>query len=147
MADNATLVRTLYEAWNDRDFDRLAEFVTPDFELVNRGSGEVLRGPDGVRQYNKMWADGFPDGRVTVERILESGACVVAEFTGRGTHTGTLTSAAGSIPATGLSVTLHLCDVFDLKDGKIRRQHVYLDSGALMAQLGVTAGQTQATTP
>lgn len=61
------------------------------------------------------------------------------------TRTGVLTTAAGSIPATGRSVTLHLCDVYEFRDGKALSQHQYLDTGAMMAQLGLTAEQSAAT--
>ena len=89
-----------------------------------------------------MWADGFPDGTVTVERVIASGDYVVVEFTGRGTHTGTLVTSMGEIPATGRSLTLQLCDVMEFKDGKVRDQKTYFDTGSMMAQLGLAAEQT-----
>lgn len=138
MADNATLARELYAAWNDRDFDRLADSMAPDGEIIVVGSGEIYRGPGGSRRYNSMWADAFPDGVITVDRIVDGGDCVVAEFTGRGTHTGTLSTPMGDIPATGRSVTLQLCDVTEYVDGKVRSQRTYFDTGSLMTQLGLS---------
>ena len=38
---------------------------------------------------------------------------------------------------TGRSVTLQLCDVHDIRDGKIRRVNSYFDSASLLQQLGV----------
>ena len=105
MADNATLARRMYAAWNERNFDEIAEATAPDAILTVVGSGDTFEGPDGSRVYNAMWADGFPDGEVTVDRLIEAGDLVVVEFTGRGTHTGTLETSMGSIPATGRSVT------------------------------------------
>jgi predicted ester cyclase len=66
----------------------------------------------------------------------------VVEFTGRGTHTGTLRTSMGDIPATGRSLTLQLCDVMEFKDGMIQGQKTYFDSGSMMAQLGLMAEQT-----
>ncbi len=145
MADNVSVARGQYDDWNERDFDRLADAFAADSEIVLMGSGNTFRGPDGARQYNESWADGFPDGRVTVDNIVSSGDVVVVEFTGRGTHTGTLVSSAGSIPATDRSVTLKLCDILEFADGKIRRQRTYFDTGSLMAQLGLAAQQTTTT--
>src|SRR6187399_424415 len=119
MADNATLVRSLYDGWNNRDFDVLADATAPDGTITFMGSGEVLRGPEGSRVYSEMWASGFPDGQVTIDTIVADGDRVVVEFTGRGTHTGTFVTSMGEIPPTGKSVTLKLCDVLELKDGKI----------------------------
>lgn len=145
MAGNADLARSLYTGWNERDFDRLAEMVAADCEIMIVGTGQVFRGPDGARQYNTGWADGFPDGAVTIDNIVDAGDCVVVEFTGRGTHTGTLPSAMGSIPATGRSMTLKLCDVIEFENGKVTRQRSYFDSGSMMAQLGLGAQSTSTT--
>jgi len=78
---------------------------------------------------------------VTIDRIIAQDDYVVVEFTGRGTHTGTLATPAGDIPATGRSVTLQLVDVLEFADEKVKAQRSYFDSGSLMAQLGITAGQ------
>lgn len=141
MADNAELARRLHEAWNERNFDELAEAVTPDSTITIVGSGDRFEGVEGSRAYNTMWADAFPDGKVTIDRVIASGDYAVVEFTGRGTHTGTLVTSMGEIPATGRSLTLQLCDVMEFKDGKVRSQTTYFDSGSMMAQLGITAEQ------
>ena len=52
----------------------------------------------------------------------------------------------GSIPPTGKSVTLKLCDVFELEDGKVTSQRSYLDTGSMMAQLGLPPEQTATAT-
>ena len=135
--DNVDIARKLYEHWNAREFDRLAELMAEDGEIVIVGSDTRFRGADGSLEFSRMWADGFPDGKVTIDRTLASGDNVVVELTGRGTHTGTLRGPAGDIPATGRSVTLQLCDVQDIRDGKIRRVSSYFDSASLLQQLGV----------
>jgi len=135
--DSVEIARKLYEHWNAREFDRVAELMAADGEIVIVGSDTRFRGPEGSLEFSRMWADGFPDGKVTIERTVVSGDTVVVELTGRGTHTGTLRGPAGDIPATGRSVTLQLCDVHDIRDGKIRRVSSYFDSASLLQQLGV----------
>ncbi|MGH8968245.1 MAG: ester cyclase [Actinomycetes bacterium] len=146
MADNAQIARRLFDLWNERKFDEVADSIAPDGQITIVGSGETYRGPEGALQYNKMWADGFPDGSVTVDRVVSADDMVVVEYTGRGTHTGTLATPMGSIAPTGRSITLHLCDVVEFSAEKVKSQRTYFDTGSLMAQLGITAGQT-ATTP
>ena len=141
MAANADLARRVREAWNERDFDFIAEATAPDGTITIVGSGDTFEGIEGSRAYNEMWAGGFPDGVVTVDRVIESGDYVVVEFTGRGTHTGTLVTSMGEVPATGRSLTLQLCDVMEFKDGKVQSQKTYFDTGSMMAQLGLAAGQ------
>jgi steroid delta-isomerase-like uncharacterized protein len=145
MADKVSLARSLYEAFNERDFDKLAERTTPDATITIVGSGDTFEGPEGARQYNMMWAEAFPDGQITIDNVIATGDDVVVEFTGRGTHTGTLATPAGSIPATGRSVTLKLCDVLQLSGEKVSSQRTYFDGAALLSQLGVTAEQAATT--
>lgn len=142
MADNEKTARDLYEAWNNRDWQTSMDAMAPGGTIMMMGTGETLEGAEGAQRYNTMWADAFPDGQITVDHVYSAGDCVVVEFTGRGTHTGTMETSMGSIPATGKSVTLHLCDVLEFRDGKVREQRSYVDTGSLMAQLGLMSGQT-----
>ena len=137
MPDNASIARSLYDRWNEREFDEVAGLMAADGEIVLVGSGTRFVGPEGSIDFSRMWADGFPDGKVTIDRTVAAGDTVVVEHTGKGTHTGTLRGPAGDIPATGRSVTLQLCDVHDIRDGKIRRVSSYFDSASLLQQLGV----------
>ncbi|MGZ4427011.1 MAG: ester cyclase [Nocardioidaceae bacterium] len=137
MADNATFARSLYEAWNNRDFDYGANATAPDAELIDVASGTTFRGPEGVRKYNTAWAEAFPDGQITIDKVSDAGGTVVVEYTGRGTHTGQLVSEMGTIPPTGKAVTIKFCDVNEIEDGKLRTQRSYWDTASLMAQLGV----------
>ncbi len=146
MTENETLARSLYQAWNDRDFDRQADAMAPDGTIEFVGTGQVLTGADGARQYGQNWANGFPDGKVTIDTVVADGDRVVVEITGRGTHTGTLETAMGPIPATGKSVTLELCDVYVIRDGKVRTQRSYLDTGSMMVQLGLAPAMSTTTT-
>jgi steroid delta-isomerase-like uncharacterized protein len=142
MADNATLARRMHEAWNERNFDEMAEATAPDATLTIVGSGDTFEGVEGSRAFSTMWADGFPDGTVTVDRVIESGDDVVVEYTGRGTHTGTLATSMGEIPPTGRSLTLQFCDVMEFRNGKLQTQRTYFDTGSMMAQLGLASEQT-----
>ena len=146
MADNATLIRSLYDAWNAHDFEAGADAMAPDGTITFMGTGETFTGPEGARKFGERLATGFPDGTITVETVVSEGDRVVVEYTGRGTHTGTFETSMGAIPATGKSVTLKLCDVCELKDGKVTAQRTYLDTGSMMAQLGLLHEQTETAT-
>jgi len=145
MADNANFVRSLMEAWNKRDYEYLKASTAADSVLTLTGTGETFHGPEGFHQIDKMWADAFPDGKITLGRIIEAGDLVAVEYTGRGTHTGPMVTSAGTVPATGRSVTLQFCDIFEVKNGKLQSRRSYGDTGALMTQLGLIAAQTAAT--
>ena len=135
--DNSSIAQQLYSFWNERNFDGVADLMASDGEIVLVGSGTRFEGPQGGREFSQMWADGFPDGEVTIDDVIAAGDKVVVQHTGRGTHTGPLRSPGGEIPATGRSVTLQLCDVFRIENGKIRSCHSYFDSASLLTQIGV----------
>jgi steroid delta-isomerase-like uncharacterized protein len=143
MTENAELARRLHEAWNERRFDEIAE-ASADGTITIVGSGDTFEGVEGAYAFSTMWADAFPDARVTVDRVVDADDLVVVEYTGRGTHTGTLRTGMGDFPATGRNLTLQLCDVMEFRDGKMVSQRTYFDSGSMMSQLGL--GAPQATT-
>ena len=135
--DSVRIAHELYAAWNDRDFDRSAALMADDGEILIVGTGERYSGPEGSISFAHMWADAFPDGRVEIRDTIAQDDRVVVIFRGRGTHTGTLKSSAGEIPATGKEVTVDLCDVYSIRGGKVKSLHTYFDSGSLLAQLGL----------
>lgn len=140
---NVKIAREFYDNWNKRDFERSAALMADDAEILMVGTGERYHGPDGAVEFSRMWADGFPDGRVEIKETIAEGDRVVVVFRGRGTHTGPLRSSAGEIPATGKEITLDLCDLYEIRGGKVRSLHTYFDSGSLLTQLGLmpeTAG-------
>jgi steroid delta-isomerase-like uncharacterized protein len=135
--DHAALVRSVYDAYNGRDFDRAAAAVADTYEWLMTPTGQVFHGPDGMRQYLAGWADGFPDSKVEVTNVIVGDGQAVVEFTGRGVHSGTLVTPMGDIPATGKQAELHFCDVYEIADGKLRRGRSYFDLATLMRQLGL----------
>ena len=145
MADNLALARRLYEGWNERSFDEIADAMAPDGRIQVAGTGDTFTGRDGSMKYNRGWYDGFPDGQITIDNIVSAGDVVVVEYTGRGTHTGTMATGMGDIPATGRSVTLKLCDVLEFRDGKVAMQRTYFDTGSLMTQLGLMSASPTTT--
>ena len=135
--DHAALVRSVYTAYNDREFDRAAAVVTDNYEWLMTPTGQVFHGGDGMREYLAGWAEGFPDSQVEVTNVIVGENQAVVEFTGRGTHSGTLATPMGDIEATGQQAELHFCDVYEIADGKLRRGRSYFDLATLMRQLGV----------
>ena len=137
MADNATMVRSLFEAWNKRDYNTISQQMAPNSTLIDMGSGRTLQGSEGAVQFTKSLFDALPDGEFTIDHLTAKEDTVVVEYTGRGTHTGDLVIPAGTVPATGRPLTMHLCDIYEIRDGKVQTVRTYIDSGAIMAQLGL----------
>ena len=121
------------EAWNSRNFDRMRDLMHPDYSYTG-GDGQEQRGAEAGMAVARMFAAGFPDGRMSIVNIKEAGDTVFVEFIGRGTHEGDLMGIA----PTGKSITIPVCNVLEVRDGKIYREREYMDMATMMAQLGVT---------
>ena len=132
-----SLVRSLYDIFNDRAFDRIAQYVTDDYTVRNVATGDTFKGADGYSQFMQGWAEAFPDANVEIVSVMagENGASV--EFIGRGTQTGTFHTPMGDIPPTGKSVEVPFCDVHQIRDGKVTESHMYFDAATIMRQLGI----------
>lgn len=81
-----------------------------------------------------MYAGAFPDGKLEIKSIFAQGNSAVAEFVARGTHGGELMGIA----PTGKSIEINVCNVVELRDGKVYREREYMDLLTLLSQLGVT---------
>jgi len=129
--------RTILDAYNARDFDRLDAVIAPDGEFRNVPTGEVFRGAEGMKQYQRNWATAFPKSRVEVRNLVACGETVTMEYIGRGTQTGPLNTPQGTIQPTGRDVELPLCDVLTVRGGKVTDGRTYYDVATLMRQLGM----------
>ncbi len=138
LQDNAYIAQNIHPLWTERQFDRiLSEMIDEDVEWTTVPFGETFRGREGFRQFMQGWADAFPDGRAEDTHVYVGEDFAVTEFVGRGTHEGPLRGPEGEIPPTGRRVEFELCEVYQIRDGKIVSARTYFDAAGLMSQLGV----------
>jgi len=135
---NATLIRSLFTAFNTRKLNELVKHMSPKVEWRNMATGEVFKGPDGVRKFLESWISAFEDIRLDVRHMAATDQHVATEFGARATHTATLETPNGPLPATNRKVDLALCELATIENGKITSIRTYYDSATMMAQLGVT---------
>ena len=116
---------------NHSDLSMLAD----DVVFTHMSTGDQHRGPEAVRRMLEyMYHTAFNARAEPRNRIYaEDHAVVEGEFVG--THIGEF----GGVPATGRSVRVPLCVIYDLSGGRITQGRVYLDPGMLARQLGAGA--------
>jgi predicted ester cyclase len=131
-------------AFNRGDMEQLARDSAPDIVATAPG-GMEYRGPQAVKEFNQSWRTGFPDAIITATGMIAFGSMVVVEGEFAGTHTGTLATPMGDIPATGKRVSDRYVQVFTVDRGLVSRAHLYFDRMSLMSQLGVAMAPTGAT--
>jgi len=132
MSDATSIAREYLDAWNRRDWARYRDILHPEYTYTG-GDGKAQKGQDVGLAVGQMFATAFPDGRIDVQSVHATGNVAIAEFTGRGTHTGDLMGIA----PTGRQISIPVCEIYDLRDGKIYAERQYMDMMHLMQQLGV----------
>jgi steroid delta-isomerase-like uncharacterized protein len=139
VADIASITQAYYEAFNAHDWDRVASYFSDRVEWANVATGETFQGHDGMMQWINGWVSAFPDAHVQVVHQVVGADAVATQFRGQGTQTAPLQTAMGEIPATGRTVDIPFCEVFQLQGGKVARVDSYFDVATMLRQLGVTA--------
>ena len=143
--DNEAIVWELHEAFNARDLDRAAAHADEDAEYLTVATGETFHGREGYKRYMQNWIDAFSDASTEVTAIHAGDDFAVVEFTGRGTHDGTLSSPSGDVAPTCRTVKNRFCEVLRIEDGKILGSRTYLDLATMMTQLGLMPAPEGAT--
>ena len=135
--DPRTLARTIYEHFSNDEFDAVLALADDDVEITFVPTGEHFHGHEGMRQFMMGFKDAFPDVRLDLVDQIVAGDRVVSEFIARGTHTGPLHTPAGDVPPTGRRAEWQVCEVWQVRDGKLAALHNYQDSATLARQLGL----------
>ncbi|MGB2694183.1 MAG: ester cyclase [Dehalococcoidia bacterium] len=140
MADPTSIAREYLEAWNRRDFDKMRSFFHADYSYTG-GDGQTQKGAEAGMAPALMFASALPDGKIDIKSIHATGDVAIIEFTGRGTHQGDLMGIA----PTGRKIEMPVCDVLEIRDGKIIAEREYMDMMHMMQQLGVVEAPAGAT--
>ncbi len=120
---------------NAHDADSMGALYAED-AVFSDPSGEY-RGREAIVQYWQGFFAAFPDMKGRDEFKAESGDTAINEWSAAGTHTGPLETPEGTIPATGMRVTLRGCDVATVRGGLIQSHRAYYDQLGFLAQLGL----------
>jgi ketosteroid isomerase-like protein len=96
-------------------------------------NGAPVRARDLVARARAIGAV-FDDLQREVLDVVDDGGKVAVAFRLRGRHVGTLSTAAGPVPATGRPLEIRVIDVLTLTDGRISSIWMVADElGALLA--------------
>lgn len=93
---------------------------------------EPLRGFDGYIAVLDMMRGAMPDVQWNAEEFIAEGDKVMIRFT----MSGTQTQPFMGMPATGKPVKVTAMNIYQLKDGKIVREHGLPDIFTMLQQLG-----------
>jgi ketosteroid isomerase-like protein len=136
MADAAAVHRAYVEAVNQQDLVRVRELFDETYTYTG-ADGVVHKGPEAGIAQIEPFLKGFPDLRLDVRLQHVSGDTSIMEAVAKGTQTGDL----GPIPATGKYAEVVVCDIVDVRDGKIVAEREYYNEVPQLQQRGVKPTQ------
>jgi steroid delta-isomerase-like uncharacterized protein len=132
MSDPASIAREYMEAAPRRDFDKCRQLFHPQYSYTG-GDGQRQEGAEAGIAVADMFTTAFPDVKLEIKHTHVTGDVVIVEFVASGTHKGDLMGIA----PTGRQITIPVCDILEIRDGKIYAEREYMDMLHLMQQLGV----------
>jgi steroid delta-isomerase-like uncharacterized protein len=130
------IAREQIAAFNSGDWERVQAGLAADSRYDEVGSGRTVERPEQIVELFKGWKQAFPDAVGTVTSAVASGEMVALEVTWNGTHTGPLTTAAGTIPASGKPQETPAAIFFTFAGDKIKTSRHYFDFLTLLKQIG-----------
>lgn len=136
MVDEEHYFEKYGEGWNSHDPDMVVEQFAKGGTYYDPNVGAKLQG-DEIGEYVAETIEAFPDVHFE-ERLLPTAIDgefgLVAEWTMRGTHTGSL----AGLPPTGQTIELDGVDVVEFSDDGIASITGYFDQKEFAEQLGLT---------
>jgi steroid delta-isomerase-like uncharacterized protein len=130
------LARQQIDAFNSGDWELMRGSLASDARYDELGTQRKVEGPEKIVELFKGWKTAFPDVVGTVTSSVASGNKAALEVTWKGTHTGQLTTAEGTIPASGNHHETPGAVFYTFEANKIKASRQYFDSLTLMKQIG-----------
>jgi steroid delta-isomerase-like uncharacterized protein len=130
------IAREQIDAFNTGDWERVRAGLASDSRYDELGTERKIEGPEKIVELFKGWKHAFPDAAGTVTSAIASGEKAALEITWKGTHTGPLTMAEGTIPASGKPQETPAAILFTFEGDKIKESRHYFDSLTLFKQIG-----------
>ena len=134
---NEKVIRELYHTAEVKDTKAFVSLFTNDGYFWDVSAGVKYYGND-IGKTVDIYAEAFPDMHRELLDIYvkDDENVVIVELTLNGTHKGPLSLPAGVIPASNKVINAPCCDVFHLKNGKVKKFHCYTAATILLGQIG-----------
>ncbi len=139
MKDSKTIMQQYVDAMSAHNINRVRELLHSKYSYTS-SDGKKQEGIQAGIDIATMYMNAFPDLELDVKNIYTVGNVVVAEFICQGTQKGKIMDIA----PTGRKIELPVCDIVEVRDGKIYAEREYFDAAAMMHQLGVQSKQSLA---
>lgn len=130
------IAREQVDAFNRGDWESLRAGLASEASYDELGTQRKIQGPEKIIELFKGWKQAFPDAVGRVTSAVAHGDQAALEVTWKGTHTGPLVTAEGTIPASGKTQETPAAYFFTFAGDKIKEGRHYFDSLTLLKQIG-----------
>jgi steroid delta-isomerase-like uncharacterized protein len=130
---NKAVVKSMYEAWSNGDFEAFKEVVVPEYLWYTPSRNTEPMSREDTIEFGKMMHNAFPDVAFSIEELIAVGDKVISRFIMRGTHEGEFQG----IPATGNKIESSGIMISRIENGKSVEDREEFDMLGLMMQLGM----------
>lgn len=122
------------DAYNSHNPEAILALYDENVTNIQFPWGKTVQGREAMKNtYNNVF-NAFPDIHIQAENIVEEDSCVVIEWRFSGTMKGPF---AGHRP-TNKSFDMHGCEIFQITNGIIVKQHGYWDKATMFEQLMIS---------
>ena len=140
-AERVAWYQDCWSHFNNKAWDRFKACYADDVVSEQVDSGHPhAKGFDAMETGVRTFVSAFPDVKGDLELVLVKGETILGIQVLTGTHTGVLIGPDGmSIPPTGKPIGIRQAHVVrtDQDGSRVVKEQFYVDSGTLMAQLGL----------
>jgi len=132
MRDLKTIMQQYVDAMSGHNINRVRELLHSKYSYTS-SDGRKQKGIQAGINIATMYMNAFPDLKFNIKNIFTVGNVVVTEFICHGTQKGKIMDIA----PTGRKIELPVCDIVEVRDGKIYAEREYYDTAEMMQQLGI----------
>ena len=130
--ENVEIVKEFTRLFEEGDRDSWRQYFDPevvwDTSASDMPSAGVFRGHEGVEGFFRDWLGTWRDHEVAHREYLDAGDSVVVVFRQRGTGRGS-----------GVRIERDFFGVYDLRESKVVRYHMYESREAALEAAGLSA--------
>ena len=136
------VVSQLVAAMATQDIETMKALHAEDY-VVDWVYGDAFESPPVSAEesagFFPAWFVGFDDIDYELKRTIAADEVVVTEWVFTGTHTGPLGPPVFEqrLEATGRTIRFRGMTVYDVSDGLVQREAIYMDLATLIVELGV----------
>jgi steroid delta-isomerase-like uncharacterized protein len=130
--DVERMLRDYAAAWSSGDVEKVVSFLTDDCVIENVGGGAVYRGQEEIKAWVRDNFAAIADLKIEVQSLFVAGDWAGGEWIQSGTYTGEI----AGVEVTGKHFSGRGASIFELREGKIRREALYWDELSFLRQLG-----------